>query len=476
MAERIPFFNQQGTGLDELAGAGREAMNVCVDAVGSVRRRPGLSLWCSDGAIDPDGLDGIYATVSGDVYALSASVPGPRQLYRITPTGFVPLPGVDLVGTLRPVFAETESILVMSAGHHPNKLVFATGTTSQLGGAPSASHLVANSSRLVANDMAGDRTKVYWSGQALGSSFAGFEDWTSGFPTTGFFTAESRPDPVLAIFETTNELFIFGTTTVQVWGPDANLVYIPLATREQGLGATHSIIRTEQSCAYLDHRRRFVIGDGRGVEVISDPIQRTLDEMGVVSDCYGFRVALGSVDALVWTFPSSQRTFVFQKGAGWGQWTGWDDTTNNYKAFPALAAAHNPVTNETLAGLTDGKVCVFRTGITTDTTDRIQASVTTGFLNRRTDMRKHCQKVRVAMRRGEALSATGPQAWLMYRDRPGEWESRIPIDLGASGDTEVVLEFPSLGIYRRRQWRFEFAGTEDLTLTEVSEEFEVLGD
>jgi len=39
-----------------------------------------------------------------------------------------------------------------------------------------------------------------------------------------------------------------------------------------------------------------------------------------------------------------------------------------------------------------------------------------------------------------------------------------------------VLEFPSLGVYRRREWRFEFTGLEDLTLTEASEEFEVLGD
>src|SRR5688572_13147625 len=153
MAERIPFVNQQGTGLDELAGAGREAFNVIVDSSGSVRRRPGLALWCSDGVVDSDGLDAIHATVNGEVYALSASPPL-RQLYQVTQSGFVPVGGVDLIGALRPVIAETESILVFAAGLSMTKLVFATGLTSNLGGgAPQASHIIANSSRLLANDV-----------------------------------------------------------------------------------------------------------------------------------------------------------------------------------------------------------------------------------------------------------------------------------------------------------------------------------
>lgn len=474
MAERIPFVNQQGTGLDELAGSGQEAFNVIVDSSGSVRRRPGLALWCADGVVDSRGLDVIHATVNGNVYAMSASDPV-RQLYRVNTSGFVEVPGVDLVGSLRPTVAETESILVFAAGNVMNKLDFSTNTTSALGGgAPSATHVIANSSRLLGNDVAVDKTKVYFSAQALGSSFTGFETWTDDFPNSGFFTAESRPDPILALAETTNEVYVFGTTTVQLWGPDANLVYVPLATREEGLGAAYSVVRFDESFAYLDHRRRFVIGDGRGVNVISGPIQRTLDEMSTVSDCYGFRVAIGPTDALVWTFPSDRRTFVFQKGSGWGQWTGWNDATSNFDEFPALAVTHNPITNETLAGLDDGKVAVFRTGQTTDIGTRIQAQVTTGFINRGTDAKKHCRCVRLAMRRGESQSAEGPHAWLSFRDRPGAWESPIPVDLGGSTDTEVVVEFPSLGVYRRRQWKFEFAGTEDLVLTEASEDFEAL--
>lgn len=481
MAERIPFVNQQGTGLDELAGAGREAFNIIMDASGSVRRRPGIEYWCPV-QVDARGLDGIYATVNGDVFALSASAPV-RQMYKVTDGGAVAVAGPDLVGNERPVWAETESILAFTAGDVINKYVFADDATSILGGnPPKASHVIAQSSRLLVNDVAVDKTKVWFSAQALGSSYAGFETWDDAFPNSGFFTAEARPDPILALHETTNEVFIFGTTTVQVWGPDANLVFVPLATREHGLGATYSVIKVEQSFAYMDNRRRFLIADGRDMHVISAPIQRAIDEIVDVTDCFGFRVSLGPTDALCWTFPSDGRTFVFQKGSGWGQWSGWNDETNNFRPFGVLAVTHNPITNETLAAMDDGKVGVFKTGTPTDFplgngfANRVMARVTTGFLNRGTDARKHCGSVRLAMRRGEATGTTGPQAWLRFRDRPGAWENQIPIDLGGSTDTEIVQEFHSLGVYRRREWQFEFSGTEDLVLTEASEEFRVLGD
>lgn len=470
----IPFAPQQATGLDELAGAGREAFNVVIDAAGSVRRRPGIEQWSTETL--PSEIQAIHATVSGRVYALSGIGPV-RDFYRVTPTGATHLPGIDLIGDLTPCIAETESVLVFAAGNAPVKLRLDTEVTSNLGGPPpQASHVIAQSSRLLMNDTQLDKTKVYYSSPALGSSFAGFEEW-NGAGSSGFFTAESRPDPVVAIAENTNEAFVFGTTTVQVWSPNERTVFFPTSTREHGLIAPYSLVKVEQTFFYLDHRRRFVLGDGREAQVISQPIQRTLDEMETVADCIGFRVQLGPVDAVCWHFPTDGRTFVFQKEAGWGQWSGWLDPENNLAPLTIRSATHNPLTNESLVGLEDGKVGVFKTAATTDLGARIIARVTTGFINRGTDSRKHCQKVRIAMRRGESVgSGDGPQAWLKWRDRPGDWEASIPIALGNSADREIVLEFPSLGVYRRREWQFEFSGTDDLVLTAASEEFEVLGD
>lgn len=474
MAERIPFAPQQSTGLDELAGAGQEAINVVIDESGSVRRRPGIERWCSENLGGP--VDALHATVNGEVYALRGEGPV-RQFYKVTETGAAALDGIDLVGSLKPVIAETESILVFTAGNDPVKLVLADDETSILGGGPpQASHVIAQSSRLMMNDTQIDKTKVYFSAPALGSSFAGFEVWSIADGDAGFFTAEARPDPVVALGENTNEAFVFGTTTIQVWSPDARVVFFPTSTREHGLGAAYSLVKGEQFFFYMDHRHRFVLSDGREAQVISGPIQRAIDEIEDVSDCFGFRVQIGPTDAVAWTFPSDGRTFVYQRGAGWGQWHGWSDSSNNFRPLTVRSVTHNPVTGETLCGLEDGTIGVFRTGQATDLETRIVSRATTGYLNRGTDARKHCRKVRLAMRRGVPGPSPHPVGFLSYRDRPGDWEARIPVDLGGSTDTEIVVEFPSLGVYRRRQWRFEFSGTEDLVLTEASEEFLVLGD
>lgn len=474
MAERIPFLPQQSTGLDELSGAGQEAINVIVEPSGSLRRRPGIAQW-SNGLVDSDGIDGIHATVDGVVYALSATQPN-RQLYKVSTSGSTALTGVGIIGTRRPMFAETESILVIVAGDTPFKMRFDTEETSLLGGSPSkASHTIAQSSRVLVNDVATTLTQVNFSAQALGSSFAGFEQW-NGVGASGFFQAEARPDPVLAIAENTNEVFTWGSTTLQVFAPDPVFGFAPVSTREHGLAAPYSVIKTDQAFAYLDQHRRFVIGDGRSQEPVSAPIQRVIDEVSDVSSCYGYRVQIGPTDALCWNMPDMSQTFVYQKGSGWGQWHRWNETTNNFSDLGVLAATHNPVTNETLVALTDGRVGVFRTSQKTDFGTRIVSRVTTGFLNRKTDARKHCQMVRLALRRGETPGGTEPQAWLRWRDRPGAWDGEIPVQLGISPDTEIVLLFPSLGVYRRRQWQFEFSGTEDIVLTEASEDFEVVGD
>lgn len=469
--KRIPFVPQQATGLDELAGAGREAINVVIDESGSVKRRPGIVQWSTENL--GDSISAIHATVNGDVFALRGAT-AVYQFWRVTPTGAARLTGIDLVGLVRPVIAETESILVACAGNHPVKLILATEETSNLDGSPPfASHVIAQSSRLMMNDTAGDLTKVYYSAPALGSDFSGFENWNA---TTGggFFTAEARPDPVVALGENTNEAFVFGTTTVQVWSPDARTVFFPTSTREHGMASPYSLVKGEQFFFYLDHRRRFVLSDGREAQVISGPIQGALDALATVSDCYGFRIQTGSTDAVAWTFPSDGRTFVYQRGAGWAQWHGWNEASSTFMPLTVRSVTHNPVTNDTLCGLEDGSVGVFRSGVSTDLGVRMVARVTTGFLNNGTDAKKHCRNVRFAMRRGTGSGSSDPVAFFRFRDRPGAWEATIPIEIGDSADTEIVLEFRSLGVYRRREWQFEFSGTEDLTLTEATEEFEVL--
>lgn len=475
--EPIPFVNNQASGWEELAGASPIAMNVLIDGKASIRRRPGLSNYpgATPAMIDPAGISGLYQVSSGELYAVADTAPS-RPIYRVTDTAFLNLSGSvggrELRGMGRPVFAETESVLVVAGGAEQQKIVLATHESSRLGGGPpQSSHVIANAERLLVNSTI-EPNRVFYSDLAAGSSFAGFENW-NGVNTSGFFGVDARPDKTLAIAENTNEVFCFGQGTMQLFGTDPTFVFSPITTTEVGVGAPYSIVKHDQSFMWLDNYRRFVVSDGRGFSVVSDPIQATLQGIANISDCFGYRVIIGSYDCMVWTFPSDGRTFVYQQAAGWGQWSSTDGNLFQRYKVNCHALVAGDFTN--LVGTTDGTVRQLDLKSSTDDGAPIEAYIQTGFMNRGTDSRKHCTRVQVMLRRGTTSDpSAGPQAWLMYRDQPGQWEAKIPIDLGPLGDAYPVVEFYSLGVYQRRQWGFEFAGPEDLTLVSVVETFDVM--
>lgn len=472
----IPFGPQKRQ-AEELGGAHALAFNIVVDKQGVIRRRPGITTYpgAVSSVVDAKGISLVHVTETGDLYAVG-NQPLVKVLYRVTAGSAVDLTaatGYKLFGSQRPTVAETEAMLVFAAGDDPMKYLFATLETSALGGGPpKASHVIANSSRLLLNQYTVDRGIVDYSGPASGSSIAGHETWGST-DTSGFFSAEARPDIVQALHENTNEVFAFGTTSLQYFTPDASIVYAPVTTKESGIAAPYSVVKVDQNFAWLDHQRRFVMSDGRSLQVLSDDIHGDILNLSTVSDCYGFRVITGTAESLVWTFPTDEKTFAYQVGAGWGQWSGYDYITANWAPLPISAHFLRPGSTTNVVGTTTGTIRQLSDSVTSDDGTVIVARTRTGFINRGTAQRKLCKRVMVTLRRGEATSVA-PVGYLRWRDDLGGWSTNLPCGFGTIGDSTTVLEFRSLGVYRTRQWEFEFSGDVDFSLVSVMEEFDVL--
>jgi hypothetical protein len=471
----IPFTNQQASSTDSLGGASPLALNIVSDQA-IVRRRPGLRRHAGAPAevVNDTGLAGVYVTLDGRLWAVAASGPE-RAIYKVSADGAdmlgasVHLHGVR--GTLRPTFAETESLLVIAGGAQLQKVELATDTSARLGGNPPlATHVVANASRLLANDATVDKTKVRYSDIAQGTvTYAGHEVWDNQNGDGGFVTAEARPDPVLAIGENTNEVFVWGSGTLQVFAPDPSVVYGNVVTEENGISAPYSALKVDQQFAWLDQARRVVMGNGRGQTILSTPIQLELNQLADVSDCHAFRFLQGPRDARCWRFPTDGRTYMFQKGAGWSQWSG-----PRRGRFPVNCLAVNPVTSEHVVGLDDGRIAELTFAAEDDLGEPIEAYVQTGYVDRGSTAKKVCNCVRLKLRRGTGDGADGPMGWLKWRDRPGPWTGEIPIDLGSSGDVDAVIEYRSLGVYRTREWLFQFDSPGTLQLISAVEDFEIL--
>lgn len=493
----IPFVNDQKSGFDEIGGASPLAVNVVIDGLGTVRRRPGIASYVAIGAGAPTGVGGLWASLEDKLYVVGTEVPA-RNIYRVGMPGTgatsvnlsVGASGLieskrQLAGTGRPVFAETEAMVVIAGGAEPEKILFKQGfdvdIPSRLGGSPPrASHVVAMAQRLVANDTVTDnKSRFFYSALAAGSSFAGHETWNGALgldgSNSGDVDAQARSDKVVALGESTSEVFVFGATTTEIYGTDPAFVFQRTQVKEVGCGAPYSIVKVDQGQYWLDHLRRFVSSDGRKFTVLSGAIQQTLDQMAMVSDCFGYRVRVGPADGIVWTFPEDGRSFYYQFGGGWSQWMGWNTASDRHARFRVNAQAIRFATGDTIVGLTDGQIGILKLDHPTDIGDPIVSEVVTGFQNRGTNLRKHCTSVMMAFRRGTVEGATPVVGHLYFRDLPGaKWDGPLTVDLGASADREPVVFFRSLGVYRMRQWRFVFGGTTDLVLANAFEEYEVL--
>jgi hypothetical protein len=464
--ERIPFGLQQETGREAFAGAGQVAMNVVMDGKGAVHRRPGISAFfaSADRVVDETGISAVHQASNGQVYAVGNG-PNVKAIYRVTPLGVSRL-SHSMVATERPVIAETQSLLVLAGGQQLSKVTLSNGLGAFLGGSPPHStHVAAIASRLVAREVSNQDLKnnFNYSAPQAGSGIAGYETW-NGVGDSGTFPANARPDAIVGVYEKTNELFIFGESNLQTFSPDPQTVWAPTATREFGCSAPYSVIKDDQSFAWLDDKRRFVHSDGRTFQVISDAIKRVLDDMAVVDDCFGYRIVTGVTDVLVWTFPTDGRTFVFSKQSGWSQWSGWNQ---GWQPFSVLAMSNGLGSNRNLVGLLDGRMGIMNGEATTDLGAEINAFMTTGFLDHGTQTRKHCRRVRLVLRKPVG---TGQVARLSWRDDSGPWSQPLYARL----EDPNVVQFHSLGVYRQRQWRFEFMGTAEVVLAQAIEEFEVL--
>lgn len=470
----IPFGQPEASGYEELGGAVPRAINVVVDGTGTVTKRPGILTYTGlpNGVVDAAGISGIYVTNGSRVFIVGSG--NPKTLYTLD-SGIATALG-QVIGTLRPTFTETEAYFLLTAGNVIRKVNLSTLEMSDLGGDPPlASHILANSSRLLANDVSVDKTKVRYSGVFQGTvDTSQMEDWTSDgiLDHGGFFTAEARPDNIVAVVDNTNEIYVWGVDNVQVFVPDSTAVFAPAATREFGCLAANSIVKRDQEFYWFDQYRRFVHSDGRTFDTFEAPIKNQLDALSSPTDCFGFRCVIGFVDTIVWVFPTDQVSFAFQIGGGWSQWAGYDAVIGNYRPIPISAGYLRRDGGGCLVGTTAGRMGVMSLDAPTDLGAQVVAQVQTGFLDRGSDNRKHCKSVKITARRG--LSSSQLFGRLEWRDDTGGWNGPLYVDFGQSPSYSIVQEFRGLGIYNRRQWRFTFSESSRLSLVRVTEEFDIL--
>jgi hypothetical protein len=476
---KIPWDTGQQSSVDPLAGATPCAVNVLVDDGGAVHLRPGISTW-SAFAKPPlfaaSAVQGIQV-FQGSLVWITAD----RLIHRLVADNYaVDLSSASattqLDGSARPTFAVCKSLLAIAGAGEPQKWDGSSALSARLGGSPPpASHIVAMNQGLIVNVL-GNTGQMQWSDTTL-------ENW----PGLNFIELANDPDPLIGLYKNSGEIIGLGTASVQVMAPTTATVdnqgtlfftYLPSRNFDFGTDAPYSFIAADQdggeSFYFLDERHRFVQSDNRSITPISDLIQKQLNALGTWSDCWGFRLHQDAWDLLCWIFPTVGRGFMYDMAhKRWSEIKSFSD--GNWAPWIGQSAAPWGSRGLNLVGLGDGTIGTFDFGSASEGGSPVVGEVVTGFQDRGTRNKKHCQRVRFTFRRGLPATGTGvpPSCQVTYRDDLGQWEDWYTLDMGSPTDPAPTVELSSLGIYRERQWRIRMSDSVPLTLVEAEETYEV---
>lgn len=456
----IDTSSGQVSGVDDLGSAASSVVNWEPDESGVLRPRAGLATYSVTGAGSSPSIGlcrwkQFIVDVTSDRYVRALPDTSPSA-FNVVSTSDVT---TQLAGMARATFVIGDLYVYMAGGGQILRWTNDGNPPSTLSSSPlNVTHIASLGQRLIANDKL-NPSNIFWTDIGEGQ-------WTS-WPGANVTTADARPDPIVGIYENANELFVYGTETTQVYavGSDPTLPFETVTTINTGLGAPYGVCKLKTTMVILDDERRVVNGDGRSEEVWSDAIQKTLDRLTTVSDCWIYREHRGQQLDIVLRFPTEKRTFVYSmKGQKWRERDYY--TAPFHGDFPVAAHVFWPRYNYNLFGSTTSGLLYLDESSRQDLGGPMVCERTCGWSDYGTRNRKRFGRVRVFMRRGTAAQGATPGALevrAQFDDSP--WTPWQQLSVGTPDDYKQGIEtWELVGIARRARFGFRYSNTEDISL------------
>lgn len=470
MLQPIDIAGGQVSGVDDLSSAASQVVNWTVDEAGINRPRPGLTSYTATG-ISASPVIGmcrwanytIIVTQDRKIWAISDDNPTVAQAASSSSTA------TQLEGTERPTFVAGEDHVYIAGGGRIQRWSHVLLLSEVVTDSPNCTHIATLGQYLIANDTT--NPQVYrWSDIGEGA-------WTT-WPAANESRADSRPDPIVGIYENTNELFLFGSETLQVYavGSDPTLPFEKVSTINVGLGAPYCVISLEQHFAIVDDTRQCALTDGRSVQYLSDAIKKDLRGLTTISDAWGYYEEQGQFSYLVYRFPTERRSFVYDIGPK--RWSERKYYSAPFQSdWPVGAYSYWPRYNYHLFGSTasTGGLMRFDPDSRQDLSGPLVCERTTGWQDFGSPGAKRGGRVRVFMRRGTAAQGATPGALEVRVQRDdGPWSVWKFVSVGEPENYRQYVDLFFGGIFRRARYAVRFSTTENMSLVSMFEDVDVV--
>lgn len=479
---KVPLFSPvyQNVNGEELSDENYRLVDGYLNELGYTVKRPGLSQVLDLGYGTNFPIEGLFwwplkqvviAVANNKVHKIE-NISGTLTATDITSNG----PGT----AGRPVFAQgvnsnvsTPTIYgILAAGGamvegHGTGLTISNFATISDGDAPTAvSHIDFIDGYLVATT-----GKTFWQWSDVNAPLS----WTAA----SFASAMRNPDAIVALKVFRRIVVLLGQESTELWENNGTAPFAPTEGGffDVGCIAPSSLVHTQHGLFWLSDERHFVKFDGSKVEEVSTPFDDVIHRFSAVADCFGMHVEIRGRPFIIWQFPTEERTLVLNATKGdWSEWANWDSSAGEYRQFLGKSHAYTPDWGMHLIGSRkDSKIYLFSPDYEDDAGEEIRFCRVSGHIDFGTLRKKRSKGMELRIKRGQGLpSGTEPVMTVRWNDDNRGWSNERTVSLGKLGDTEIVQQIDTRGIFKTRQYEFTVTDSVQLSFGSAEEEIEVL--
>lgn len=297
-----------------------------------------------------------------------------------------------------------------------------------------------------------------------------------------FATAEGSPDNLVGLIVDHREVWLFGTGSAEVWFNSGNIDFpferIQGAFLEVGCAASMSIAKMDNSVFWLaaDERGRGMVMRAAGYQpqrISTHAIEHAIAGYTRIDDAVAFTYQQEGHSFYVLSFPTADRTWVYDAATSLWHERAWRDPANNtlrrHRAQCQMAFA-----GETIVGDWEtGKL--YRLDLDVYTDDGAPIARVRACPHISGDQRLlFFNALQIDMEVGGGIpSGAAPQAMLRWSDDGGwSWSNEVWASMGRIGERRTRVRWRRLGKSRDRV--FELTITDPVKVVVVGASLEVM--
>ena len=403
---------------------------------------PGISQFANTGTGPIRGM----RVMDGVLYVLSGT-----QLYRVTSAGV----STELGGAI-------SGSGVVSMSDNGSQLVIVNGTTGHVYSVASGFQRITDTNFLAAKT-------VTFIDQFFAFDRTGEDQWFisnvsdgSAYTSTDITTAESNPDTAMAVINHRQTVLVFCEHSTEVYqnAGAANFPFLraPGGTIDRGLAGSYALCKEDNTVFWLGDDWVFYRLDGVTPKRLSThALEHEWQNYSTVSDAFCFSYPFDGHKFVAITFPTANKTFVFDIATGlWHERESWDQNNSSLGRWRINCAVQ--AYNQLFVGdAFTGKIGYFNNTVETEFGSIIRLVMTSPPIHR--DRKTlHMPSFEIDLESGVGTASgqgLDPQAMMDYSDDggrtfngPEQWAA-----IGATGAYTTRVRWTQLGSFRNRIMR-----------------------